>query len=420
MEQVKNLIEDILKNTLAFKTAQTLYSRQLAPDFSIFNYINTSELGLSRILADLLNPIGSHGQKEQFLVLFFKYCMSDTKSEKFWNSFVNHTDKINVAIEELNWKSGSFRRMDIYLNYEDNGETYGLCIENKPYATDQNKQLEDYATELENRHGNNWHIIYLNEYSDMPSENSVQSYLLNDWKKRGLFSVLKYSELIQWLNACRLESHNQHVNEFLAQLIKFIQVQFMGIEDMNESNMVVDIMQQSSDTIEASFKVANSMETMKHQFIKKLKKDLIEAFDNSDEFKYNDEYELDIDNIGAGKSYEQINLIIKDNDRAYISFEFQVSNFSNPYIGIKLNSEKESKDSPYLLKTKERLDLIFPNKKIYGNSLWPAGFWFKYLDWKSSHIPWLMIKNNEMAPLILGELKEVYIALKEGGCLEHY
>lgn len=38
----------------ALVKARECYSPQLAPDFSVFDYVDTSELGLSRILGDLL------------------------------------------------------------------------------------------------------------------------------------------------------------------------------------------------------------------------------------------------------------------------------------------------------------------------------------------------------------------------------
>lgn len=67
---------------------------------------------------------------------------------------------------------------------------------------------------------------------------------------------------------------------------------------------------------------------------------------------------------------------------------------------------------------KDVLSQAFPNKDISVSPLWPAGFWFDYKDWKGSHVPWVMIKENKMAPLILTELKKIYFSLKEGGCFK--
>ena len=56
MSTVQSLINGVSQKINALETAQALYSRQLSPDFSTFEYISTDELGLSRILAALLDP----------------------------------------------------------------------------------------------------------------------------------------------------------------------------------------------------------------------------------------------------------------------------------------------------------------------------------------------------------------------------
>ena len=44
--------------------------RHLARRFNVLDYMRTDELGLSRIVADLLNPRGPHGQGKLFLERF--------------------------------------------------------------------------------------------------------------------------------------------------------------------------------------------------------------------------------------------------------------------------------------------------------------------------------------------------------------
>lgn len=416
MDKLQNLLNQVTQNILAFKKAQGLYGRQLAPKFSVFNYINTNELGLSQIIADLLNPQGSHGQQHCFLHLFIKHCLKTVNDNPnaVWQLFIENLKEARVATEEINWKSNSLRRMDIYISSEVSGVSYGICIENKPFASDQYKQLEDYAIELEQRHANNWHIVYLNEYTDMPSENSVSKDLLETWFETGKFSALKFSDLIGWLKACQLECQNQSVTEFLAQFIKFIQVQFMGIEDMSEAKMILEVMKQNPDSLEASFKIATMLDLLKKELIEKLKQDLRESF------HVNKEYELDLSNIGEGKNYEQINFLILGNNKAYICFEFQNSNFNRPYIGIKFDSVEEAKACPHSIKMKEVLSRELPDKKISASPLWPAGYWFSYDDWSNSHEPWLMIERGQMTDIILKEMYEVYDSLKQSGCLESY
>ena len=52
------------------KTAKQLdaeLDRHLARRFNVFDYLRTDELGLSRVIADLLDPRATHGQGELFL-----------------------------------------------------------------------------------------------------------------------------------------------------------------------------------------------------------------------------------------------------------------------------------------------------------------------------------------------------------------
>ena len=273
MSEVQTLINEVSQKVQALETAQALYSRQLSPDFNTFDYINTDELGLSRILAALLDPKGSHAQQETFLRLFIEHCLPDMYKAPEWQVFLDSIDKTKVFVEQVTSRNNSLRRMDIYLQCQVGDNSYGVCIENKPYAADQFEQLKDYAEELEKRRHKAWHLVYLNEANEGPSEYSIDTSKLEALKKENQYSHLRFSDLIPWLKACQAECQNHSVSEFIAQLIKFIQKQFMGIKDMNEDNAVLDIIQKNAATIDASIRVSNTVDRMKKALIAKLKID---------------------------------------------------------------------------------------------------------------------------------------------------
>lgn len=104
MSTVQSLINDVSQKINALETAQALYSRQLSPDFSTFDYINTDELGLSRILAALLDPQGSHAQQESFLRLFVEYCLPVIYEDDNWQVFLNNLEETEVFLEEITGK----------------------------------------------------------------------------------------------------------------------------------------------------------------------------------------------------------------------------------------------------------------------------------------------------------------------------
>lgn len=74
--------------------------------------------------------------------------------------------------------------MDILIEIFCHGEKYALCIENKPFASDQKNQLKDYADELEQRYPNQWQLIYLSGSGKEPSEYSISKKIPNFYNRR--------------------------------------------------------------------------------------------------------------------------------------------------------------------------------------------------------------------------------------------
>jgi hypothetical protein len=124
------------------------FDRLIAPRFSVFNYFQSNELALSRIIADLLNPQGWHGQGPLFLGLFLKAlnrnlskapppgnrplevaALAETKV--FTESATSHLDNTK-------------RRIDILAV----NPHWALAVENKPWAGEQEKQVGDYQKQL--------------------------------------------------------------------------------------------------------------------------------------------------------------------------------------------------------------------------------------------------------------------------------
>ncbi|WP_201604933.1 PD-(D/E)XK nuclease family protein [Psychrobacter sp. JCM 18903] len=409
MSAFQTLINEVSQKIHALETAQALYSRQLSPDFNIFDYINTDELGLSRILAFLLDPQGNHAQQETFLKLFIEHCLPDMYEVSERQIFLNNIEKTEVFLEEVTGKNNSLRRMDIYLRCMVGNDSYGICIENKPYAADQFEQLKDYAEELEKRRHKAWHLVYLNEANEGPSEYSIDTSKLEALKSKRQYSHLRFSDLIPWLKACQIECQNHSVNEFLTQLIKFIQKQFMGIKDMNEDNAVLEIMKQSESNLDASLKIYRNVQKMRIELIQKLKTDLI--------LKCQDrEYTLDFDNIGKGKNCEYFGFRMKDDPIGFISLEF-ATDFNNPVLGIRFYTEEDTKDpdnQPYAIEVKRVFNHQFTNNKIVSNKWWPAYYEFQPFDWKSAGRPWYQIETGAMASKVLEEVDVIYCMLKAG------
>ena len=73
----------------------------LASDFNVFNYIQPNENTISGIIADLLNPRGSHGQGVIFLQKFLEL-LKDEVPSKSKQELQNAVERLGIE-EELDF-----------------------------------------------------------------------------------------------------------------------------------------------------------------------------------------------------------------------------------------------------------------------------------------------------------------------------
>ena len=142
------------------ETAQTLddeLDRQLARRFNVFRYLRTDEMGFSRIIADLLNPAGDHGQGAAFLELL---------TAKL--DFASGVD-LGGAKVQTERQIVDRRRIDIVVEID---SKHCLAIENKSnFADDQEGQVADYLHWL-SQYSQSL-LVYLSPTGDGPREGSV-------------------------------------------------------------------------------------------------------------------------------------------------------------------------------------------------------------------------------------------------------
>ena len=149
--------------------------------FNLFSILDreTDEVQThSAILAELLNPNGSHGQGAVFATHFarrFGIDQDDIKGARVW------------AERAISKES----RADILM------ETDRTCvvIENKIYAADQPRQLERYHA-----YASQWpshRVFYLTLYGDEPSE-----YTLGGLATDKVTSISHKDDVVEWLEDC--------------------------------------------------------------------------------------------------------------------------------------------------------------------------------------------------------------------------
>lgn len=166
-------------------------------DFNTFDILKYDENVFSNIIADMLNPEGTHGQKEAFLLAFLQLIEKKNNAivaKKIKDKSISFIRKIQ---REESTEEG--RRMDIYAEFKDR---FVLVIENKIGAKDQPKQVEDYIKEIENRNCSDFLFIYLNSGND-PDMGSLGEKKREELKKKGCFVTASYKEdIVELIEDC--------------------------------------------------------------------------------------------------------------------------------------------------------------------------------------------------------------------------
>ena len=186
---------------------------QEAPCFSALSLLSPDENSLSDIIAGLLDPHAAHGQGEAFLARFLARCGSVGMHARNVVSIHRESRTIFIASQR--------RRMDILVD----GGKWGVAIENKPWAGEQEEQLQDYADDLESRFGEYFLLIRLvgREVEITSMDASRQERL----GAQGKFASWRYdAELLAWVTDCRQNCRAPRVATFLDEFSRYITAEF--------------------------------------------------------------------------------------------------------------------------------------------------------------------------------------------------
>ena len=213
------------------RTLERELDRQLARRFNVFDYLRTDELGLSRMIGDLLNPEGSHGQGAAFL-----QCLTERLG------FAKDCDPSGSKVE-YEWEITGGRKIDIAVKIDD---VHCLAIENKAnFAGDQPDQVQDYLWWLGQNYSKHL-LVYLTPTGEGPSENSVSREKIEELKKEATrrlvimpcgpsgelddtFNDLRLPfSLADWLADCRRGCDVDRLRWFLREAETFCQRRYGG------------------------------------------------------------------------------------------------------------------------------------------------------------------------------------------------
>ena len=231
-------------------------------NFNVFRMLKleASEVRMhSAFLAELLNPNGSHGQKDVFLKLFaemFCFKLNDYHFESCKTEIEKHTAFLNEDRSEGG-------RIDIIVTDKSN---CCIIIENKIYAGDQEKQLLRYYN-----FSNTADLFYLTLDGKEPGDQS------RGGLENGVdYRCLSYKhDIITWLEKCRKEvAILPVIRETITQYINLIK--YLTNQTLNDT-MNAELSSLILSNLESSFIIADNLDKALEQLLSRLNDELQEV-----------------------------------------------------------------------------------------------------------------------------------------------
>ena len=393
--QIDTLSNQVLLEVRALRKARDRFSEQLAPDFSIFDYLRTNENSLSRCFRDLLDPNGKHGQRRLFLDSFLRRIGAD-----HWAS---SSECRIVRVEQPTHRN---RRLDIYLEF-DNGL---IGIENKPWAGDQGRQLSDYAAWLmqtaRRRRCKYWLLVYLSNTD--PDTSSISEYRRETLTLGGRFVQIPYSEVIEWLREGEAKTKALAVRVFLDQLATFIRINVNRELDMCEEVEIRNAVLACPEHLEAAFLVNRAFVSIKQHLLQRLRYDLETVLRDAPV-----PYQIESDQgFYAGRQWKEIKILFEEEQDAVITIGFDNNNYQDFYFGLAGRNNPLAKSEAAKAEIKQVMTRLFgPSVDLDQNWIWCShpngvevqGFRFdeEFRNWSNHAKPWIAMNDGTLAGKIL-------------------
>ena len=262
-------INQVIENFRLQREKNELYDSNR---FNPFQFLQTDEMGLSKILAFLLDPTETHGQGDLFLNSFLKFINKHQflayKKVNIYREKTTQKTTQKTTKETTKEATKENRRHDIFIEgLLDNKIAWVISIENKLQgAIDQPKQMHTYDKDLKNYVSDSYFLIYLPIFSNNPPEKSISedkwAKLMSDKKAM----VLSASMLIQWLDNTVIIA--PAVKQFCNDFKKFLSEDIMG--NTQNSNELIEYLVNNDKVLFSALTVLEAKKSLYEKLIKML------------------------------------------------------------------------------------------------------------------------------------------------------
>lgn len=400
-------INQVIENFRLQREKNELYDSNR---FNPFQFLRTDEMGLSKILAFLLDPTETHGQGDLFLNSFLKFIGK--------HQFLAY-QKVNIYCEKTTQETAQEtvqetaqetiqenRRHDIFIEgLLDNKIAWVISIENKLQgAVDQPNQMHDYDKDLKNYVSESYFLIYLPIFSNNPPEVSISeekwTKLMSDKKAM----VLSASMLIKWLDNTLIIA--PAVKQFCNDFKKFLSEDIMG--NTQNSNELIECLINNDKALFSALTVLETKETLYEKLMAMLVEQLKIRFNRYTKL-ININFECGEDQSFNKKGYG----LYIGNDDFGVCIYFNKKGLSDAYYGVYANN-----DNLFNNMTKIFHDFIIENNFDEPDGCYPLSKWLEgeYEEWDAtvlSKIPSGELANyifelwKPLLDIILGNLDKI-------------
>ncbi|KLV09919.1 hypothetical protein C9I92_06610 [Photobacterium ganghwense] len=195
------------------------------PDYNLFRVLRSEsdEVRLhSKFISDLLDPLGDHNFKEKFIKQFLKQ----------FSDYIDFDFNENIMVDR------EYQNIDILIR---NGKT-AIVIENKIYATDQEKQLSNYYKKMVDEGYQDIKLIYLTLTGYSPEEQSIEE-LPHKVKDNDLILASYESDIYSWISKCiEISARNAPLREACIQYLDIINKLTNKVEDQDHMDDLKELL----------------------------------------------------------------------------------------------------------------------------------------------------------------------------------
>lgn len=397
LSSITNLLDQI---RILSKKSKELENERLSRGYS-FNLFQ--DLGLisdevrlhSSIIATLLNPRASHGQKDKYLKAFIEMLCDIDKNMPM--DFLDTGNKqISIQVEKsigpLMEERGG--RIDLYIT----DTKHIIIIENKIYAGDQPLQMKRYWNYgMEKGGEGSFKLIYLSLYGNSPSKES-----LGELKDEQYMCISYKYDIMSWLERClQLSAAQPLVRETIIQYMNTIKI--ITNNNMNKSNELMQIFCKD-DNIDAVFDIFNSRDEFINHVISTHFIPRLETLAQEKGFEMKTDISDWIGTSWAGASFYK-----EDWKYFHLRFEFEKRGLGELIFGFLKKPELEIADISVWKELQERFQ-----SRDRRNQHWIWKNFEGYTEWNNKEVIKDLLNDNSKTITDFSAMIDFAVACAEG------